>query len=369
MKRSFSLASAIPSLGTPRFVFVGAALVTIAACGAPTPGVGVIIPGGSSGSGSSSGGSVPAPFCAAGTDVAPGYTMYALACGQDTPSGLALSNGNIYWTQYDAAQNIMSVPVTGGTPTVVVSNQDYPWAIAADATNIYWTNYDNDGAVSGGDTTAGQVLQAPLGGGTVTTLATGLEDPYGIAVDADNVYFTTYGGGKVKKVPIGGGAVTILAQGLNAPCYIAVSGGNVYWANYGDGTVQMISTSGTAPGTPTTLATDLAGDNANGIAVSGGTVFYAASNDPGDIYSVSAAGGTPTAIASGQDDPWGLATDGTNVYWTDNDDPGDLVFVPIAGGTPTTLTSSLIDPTGIAVDSTGVYVTGDGGHIWRISKS
>ena len=40
----------------------------------------------------------------------------------------------------------MSVPITGGTPTTVVSNQDYPWAIATDGKNIYWTNYDNDGS-------------------------------------------------------------------------------------------------------------------------------------------------------------------------------------------------------------------------------
>jgi len=293
--------------------------------------------------------------------------MVALACNQDTPSGLAVSNGVLYWTQYDTGQSIMSVPVTGGTPTTVVSNQDYPWAIAADANNIYWTNYDNDGAVSGGTTNAGQVLQAPVGGGTVITLQMGLEDPYGIAIDSQNVYFTTYAGGRVKKVPIGGGTVVTLAQGLNEPCYIAASGGNVYWSNYGDGTVQTISASGTGPGTPTTLATDDAGDNANGVAVSGSTVFFAASNSPGGVYSVSASGGSSTLLAGKQDDPWGLATDGTNVYWTNNDNPGELVSVPIAGGTPTTLATMLIGPTGVAADGTGVYVTGNGGHVWRIS--
>jgi hypothetical protein len=118
----------------------------------------------------------------------------------------------------------MSVPVTGGTPTTLVSNQDYPWAIAVDNNNVYWTNYGNSGAVSGGMTTTGAVLQAPIGGGTVVTLAQGLEDPYGIALDAQNVYFTTYAGGRVKKVPIGGGTVVVLAEGLNNPCYIAVSG-------------------------------------------------------------------------------------------------------------------------------------------------
>jgi len=172
----------------------------------------------------------------------------------------------------------------------------------------------------------------------------------------------------VKKVPIGGGTVTTLAQGLSNPCYIAVSGGTAYWTNYSDGTVQSISTSLTAPGTPMTLATDAAGDNANGIAVSGTTVFFAASNSPGAIWTVPTTGtSTAKALVGNQDNPWGLATDGTNVYWTNNDSPGELVSVPIAGGTPTTLATALVSPTAVAVDGTGVYTAGAGGHIWRIT--
>ncbi len=319
-------------------------------------------------------------FCATSNGVAAGYTAVALACKQDTPSGLAVQNGIVYWTNYDAAANsgnasgsggaIMSVPTSGGTPTTVVPDQDYPWAITVDSNNIYWTNYDNDGAVSGGTTEMGTVLQSSLNGGNVITLASTLEDPYGIAVDASNVYFTTYAGGRVKKVPIGGGSVTVLAENLNNPCYLAVIGGNLYWTNYGDGTVQTIPTSGTAPGTPTTLATDAAGNNANGIAVSGSTVFFAASNDPGAIWTIPTTGGAkPSVIANKQDNAWGLTVHGGNVYWTNNDSPGELVSVPMAGGTTTTLATFLDDPTAVAADGTGVYTAGDGGHIWRISQN
>ncbi len=334
----------------------------------------------SSGGGSDGGGSSSGLFCAtASGGVASGYTMVALACSQDTPSGLAVSNGVVYWTNYDAAANsgnasgsggaIMSVPTSGGTPTTVATNQDYPWAIAADANNVYWTNYDNDGAGSGGMTSSGAVLQAPIGGGSVTTLAMGLEDPYGIAVDASNVYFTTYAGDRVKSVPIGGGTVVTLAQGLSSPCYIAVSGGDAYWTNYGDGTVQSIATGGTSPGTPTTLATDAAKQYANGIAVSGSTVFFVATNSPGAVWTVPTTGGTKTVLANMQTNAWGLATDGTNVYWTTNNDPGGLVSVPVAGGTATTLASELHNPTAVAADSTGVYTAGTGGHIWRVTSN
>jgi hypothetical protein len=267
---------------------------------------------------------------------------------------------------------IMSVSNTGGTPKTLVPNLNFPWAIAADANNVYWTNYGNNTAnMSGGDTTVGTVMQASLSGSNVITLATGLEDPYGIAVDATNVYFTTYAGGRVKKVPIGNtagnSAVTVLAQGLSNPAYIAVSGGNVYWTNYGDGTVDSISTSLTAPGTPNVLATDAAGQNANGIAVSGGDVFYAASNDPGAVYRVTTAGAANTSLAGMQNTPWGVAVGNGNLYWTTFSNPGSLMSVPTTGGMAVTLGNNFNDPTAVAVDSTGVYTAGAGGHVWRIT--
>ncbi|HLK41474.1 MAG TPA: hypothetical protein VKU41_32215 [Polyangiaceae bacterium] len=40
----------------------------------------------------------------------------------------------------------------------------------------------------------------PRGGGTVTTLVSGLNRPYGIAVDATHVYWTNNGDGRVMKL-------------------------------------------------------------------------------------------------------------------------------------------------------------------------
>ena len=53
-----------------------------------------------------------------------------------------------------------------------------------------------------------------------------------VAVDSSNVYWIDYGSGSVMKGPIGGGTPTTLATGLS-PGAIAVDSTTVYWADNG----------------------------------------------------------------------------------------------------------------------------------------
>ena len=59
-----------------------------------------------------------------------------------------MHNGVVYWANYVAGGTVMSVPTTGGTPTVVASNQvlashtNAPTAVAVDATGVYYTAAD-----------------------------------------------------------------------------------------------------------------------------------------------------------------------------------------------------------------------------------
>jgi hypothetical protein len=295
-------------------------------------------------------------------------------------------NGVVYWTDYGAAGTVMSEPETGGPITTIAINQDWPYAIAVDDSNVYWTNYDSQYAPGGGSGTSGTVMKQPLtGGGTPIALATGLQGPTAIAVDATNVYFAQSVGGTIKSVPIastGSGPVTVLAT-LQTPYGIAVQSNVVYWTNYsgtsganGNSYASIMSVSNSGTGTPATLTTATNAEGAYGIAVNATTIFFTAQNNTGtatEVESLPLAGGNPAVLAPGQLQATGIALDGTNVYWTDWDpNTGTVSSMPLPTGSGpgpiTVLAKSSDEPLFIAVDATGIYYTATGGgRVWRLS--
>lgn len=126
-----------------------------------------------------------------------------------TGTGLG-SAGHIYWANANAG-TINEAPLAGGTATTLVRGQDEPLGVAVDGSHIYWANEFG-----------GTIDRAPLAGGIATTLLTGQNAPWGVAVDSDNIYWASLGNGTIKAIPLSVSGEVTLVTGQDEPAGVAV---------------------------------------------------------------------------------------------------------------------------------------------------
>jgi hypothetical protein len=259
--------------------------------------------------------------CATGCTAGRCLITLASLSSSNQPDHLAVGSTGVYWTGLDGT--VMSVPLEGGAAVTLASGQNGPMGIAVDGTSVYWVDF------GGGGNARGSTLKVPLAGGTPTTLASGQSFPGGIAVDATGVYWVNGGGldldggtliapntGTVMKAPLGGGAAITLASGLNVPGNIAVDATNVYRTNVGSQSGGTWANDGSVMKLPLTAgaATTLAAQGVPfGIAVDAASVYWV--DLAGTVMKAPLSGGTPTTLASNQS-PTHIAIDATSVYWT-----------------------------------------------------
>lgn len=281
---------------------------------------------------------------------AAGRCLQTLASGINTPLGIAVDDTNVYVSVWGDG-TIVKLPKNGGTVTTLASGLNGPMSMAIDATNVYWADY------MGGD-----IMQVPIAGGTPTTIASGQGSNVGpVAVGTQVFWMTgedsTTGVGQVLSAPIGGGsAPTVWESGLAYTWGLEVNGPTVYWT--ASAYLQWTSTPGSKLGGPNA-------ELACAIRVSGGYVYWTNSMDTDAVMTMpSASPLTPTVLATGAGNVirQSLVVDGMNAYWSES--TGDILKVPLAGGIPVTLTTLQEaasdynpDVQRIAVDATSLYFT------------
>lgn len=230
-------------------------------------------------------------------------------------------------------------------PVSVVSGLPHgPWGLAVDANNIYWTEW------YGGT----RVMQAPLLGGASTVITNSASDPLYIAVDAMNIYYEDTNG--LSKAPIGStnNVTNIVGQTIVGPFRIDAI--NAYYVTYPDYMLYSVPLTG---GASTALLSVSACTNAFALDATNAYWTKYDCSTVSTIYQQTRSGdaGTPITLASalpgeGSD----IAVDATTVYVT----LGGIYSVPIGGGKTTMLTGS--SGTNIVLDGPYLYWGDMGAH-------
>ena len=219
---------------------------------------------------------------------------------------------------------IFSIPVTGGTPATLFSfdgtHGDGPHgSLTLSGSTLYGMT------MFGGANDDGAIFSVPVTGGTPTVLfsfGSGYaENPYGnltLSPDGSTLYGMTYGGGAnnygtIFSIPVTGGTATSLysfdsTHGGWPHGSLTLSGSTLYGMAIGGGTYGVGATFGVpvTGGTPTDVSSfngTGTGDQPYGsLTLSGSTLYGMTSlggaNSDGNIFSMPAAGGTPTTIYS-----------------------------------------------------------------------
>jgi hypothetical protein len=210
----------------------------------------------------------------------------------------------------------------GGSLETIVTGEKEPTSIAVDSSGVYWGNWSSYAMAPVAD---GSIARSAVDGSSVTELAASLIYVLGIALDADNIYFTSASDGQLYRIPKSGGTPVAIATGLNDPSGPVVDADGIYVrtrALYDDPESQdSILRASRDGGDPEVLVSERYGIDA--IDVHAGYVYYTRSGGSascdrrsGAVRRVSTAGGTPTDVAIEQSDPALIAVAEGGVYWT-----------------------------------------------------
>jgi hypothetical protein len=305
----------------------------------------------------------PTTACSAN---APPPGLQTLASHQN-PTSVAIDGSSVYWSVLPpgprAAQGaILRAPLGGGTITTLASFTPYNFgSIVVDDTSVYWSNTPDSSM------TDVQITKADKNGGGPPVVIATSPGPTGMVLDATSIYWCALGsgGGTVATVGKTGGAPVTLATEQAQIMSLAVDSTYVYYGRGGSSTLNgvpqgpdgAIVSVPLAGGMPRTLVS-MHGTTPLSVAVQGSYVYYTTMPYPpgpsraGTLMRVPVGYGTPTTLASESDVIDALVVDSAHVYWGGVDI--GLKSMPLAGGTPTE-PAPCQAPVGIAVSGSSLF--------------
>jgi hypothetical protein len=295
---------------------------------------------------------------------------------QDNPHELIVQNAHLYWTNYSEALARGSVcgARIDGTNVTTIGTATHANRLASDGASVFWSDYVSDTLISS------VLAAAPLDGGAAGTLVGNLVSPMGIAVDDQFIYLVEYygfgGDGTITVFTKDGSSVRILASGLDNPVSVSVDAHGVVWTQLGftPASGQIVATD--LDGGVTGLADNLTG--AWGVAITNSSAYVTQIDAPdassgGSISSFARVNGTTQLITNASAArPYFITADAKNIYWTEEGDGlanGGVRWASQTGGAVHDLATGQARPHGIAVDGAYVYWTSySSGKIYRTPK-
>jgi hypothetical protein len=274
-----------------------------------------------------------------------------LASGVTAPVGIALDTSFVYYTS-PTDGTVAKVPVGGGSPVPIASGQIAPTGVAVDAVNVYWANNGPNG-------TDGSVMKAALPNGSPAPLVPGVSALY-LVSSGTTLYFTRGQFGAVLSVPVIGGGTTPVWTSNKFPYGIAMDANNVYWGVFNNNV--GVYEAAVASGSPTQFVSGFG--NTQQVAADGTNVYFTTYFPSGGVYMTDPNGLSVTPLATGQPRPFGVAVHGSEVYFTTST---AVMRVSTAGGSPTQLAADTL-PQQIAVDGTAIYWASGTGAILKLAK-
>lgn len=267
-------------------------------------------------------------------------SMTTLVANQSFPRYLALSGGDLYWTNYVGGE-LMAVPKAGGKPRVVASGLQHPEELAVDAVNAYVVvgKEDNDD---------NQILAINKASGALTVLVEPPQLIHGLREDRDRVY---WGSDVIKSQSKQGGSPLALSSDLEA-YPLAVDDEHVYAYAKHSGWVLAVPKLEGSPVLVTWIATSGFGRGFDAYE----DRFYFASGS--GIFSFTKSGNVPIHIASEELGAQAIAAGGSCVYWSalDDSNTGHVRAASALGdGDVVTVAEGIQLGASMVADESGVY--------------
>jgi sugar lactone lactonase YvrE len=235
---------------------------------------------------------------------------------------------HLYWAEGSSGIASANLDGTRTGADLVPANAA---ALAADGQHLYWATpptvkFDLNG---GSTTIPGRIGVANLDGSAVNpALISGLDDPSGIAVAGQHLYWANSADGTIGEANLDGTGVNpSFITGANHPSGLAVDGQHIYWANSAGSTIGRANLDGTD--VQESFVADVGSPTA--VAVDGRHVYWTGQVSAFDLGNPSATVGavgqadldgsaaTPDWIRLGTE-PSALAIDGQHIYWADSAD-------------------------------------------------